>query len=263
MMQLKPQPIGFRFINTAHPSDATTPSSLSQIRSHAAKDNRARAQRSRQPTLKSDRKPKNRSRRRNQVASAVTDGVENNAVSREQQGLETIAPFRNQFVCPHVLQIPCLSKRDMSWTPARPLSATEVFLLDHYISYLILFRNGSCHQAGSAPSQPRVGGNSKAWFTSMQLKCWLPFALADIGLLTALFLSSCRSLEMMTEFQNYTGMYATYKHQCIRSTNESLSFEKTRVSDTTIAMVMVLVSESIAADLWALELMMRSDIDTA
>ncbi|KAK9773558.1 hypothetical protein SCAR479_09702 [Seiridium cardinale] len=245
-MQLKPQPIGFRFINTAHPSDATTPSSLSQIRSHAAKDNRARAQRSRQPTLKSDKKPKNRSRRRNQVASAVTDGVENNAVSREQQGLETIAPFRNQFAA--------LSHGGL---PARPL------FLCQDISYLILFRNGSCHQAGSAPSQPRVGGNSKAWFTSMQLKCWLPFALADIGLLTSLFLSSCRSLEMMTEFQNYTGMYATYKHQCIRSTNESLSFEKTRVSDTTIAMVMVLVSESIAADLWALELMMRSDIDTA
>ncbi|KAK9413886.1 hypothetical protein SUNI508_11582 [Seiridium unicorne] len=207
-MQLKPQPISFRFINTVHPSDATTPSSLSQIRSHAAKDHRARRQRSCQPTLKSDKKPKNRSRRRNQVASAVTGGVEHDATSgsiREQQGLEKIAPFHDQFAA--------LSHGGL---PARPL----------------------------APSQPRVGGNSKAWFTSMQLKCWLPFALADIGLLTTLFLSSCRSLEIMSEFQDYTSMYAAYKHQCIRSTNESLSFEKTRVSDTTIAMVMVLVSES-------------------
>jgi hypothetical protein len=76
---------------------------------------------------------------------------------------------------------------------------------------------------------------------------WLPFALADPGLLTTLLLNSCRSLWMLSGLQHYADMYSIYKHQCIWSANNSLSSEDTMVSDTTIAMVMVLLSESVSA----------------
>jgi hypothetical protein len=84
----------------------------------------------------------------------------------------------------------------------------------------------------------------------MQLKCWLPFALADQGLLAGLLLHSCRSLGMLSESKSYDDMYNTYKHRCIRSIYESLSAENIRVSDETIAMVMVLLSESVSDYTW-------------
>lgn len=115
------------------------------------------------------------------------------------------------------------------------------------INYVVLFRKGSCSKAGGNRSYPVVGGNTKAWFTSMQLKCWLPFALSDLGLLTTLLLHACRSLDVLSGFPNYAGMYTAYKHQCIQFTNNSLSFEDTRVSDATIAMVMALLSESVSS----------------
>ncbi|KAH8892387.1 hypothetical protein GQ53DRAFT_822611 [Thozetella sp. PMI_491] len=141
-------------------------------------------------------------------------------------------------------QIPWFSKVDPHWNPARPLSATEAVLLDHYIGYVVMFLNGSCHSMGCTERSPQADENFKARFASMQLKCWLPFALADLGLLTSLLLQSCRSLKTLSRFETYDSMYTAYRGQCIRLLNKSLSSKDTRLSDTTIAMVMVLVGES-------------------
>lgn len=246
MTQSNNQPVGFCFINTAHPSEGTSFSTLSQIRSHAAKDIRARARRSQRATV-TDEGSKKRVRRGKHVASAVTGEVDNKtepSCTPEQEGAEKNTHFGSQSALPSGLQIPWLSSRDPQWSPARQLSDQELFLLDHYINYVVLFRKGSCSKAGGNRSYPVVGGNTKAWFTSMQLKCWLPFALSDLGLVTTLLLHACRSLDMLSGFPNYAGMYTAYKHQCIQFTNKSLSIEETRVSDATIAMVMALLSES-------------------
>ncbi|KAF7557937.1 hypothetical protein G7Z17_g328 [Cylindrodendrum hubeiense] len=266
MTQPKNKPIGFHFINTAHPSDATSHSNLSQIRSHAAKDIRARARRSHPAASLPDERSKNRVRPRNQVASAIADKAEDRpdpSHNREQEDAENYAHFRSQSVFPDAVQIPWLSSRDPNWTPARPLSARELFLLDHYINYVVIFNKGSCQRVGGKPSYPKLNGNTHTWFTSMQLKCWLPFALADRGLLQALFLQSCRSLGMLSGSQSYDSMYAAYKHQCIRFTNKSLSFDNTRFSDATIAMVMVLLSESYSLgnlDEWNIHLRACTDM---
>lgn len=139
MTQSKNQPIGFCFINTAHPSEATSFSTLSQIRSHAAKDIRARARRSQPATLVTDKRSQNRVRRCNYVASAVAAEVDNKiepSSAREQQIAEKSAPLGSQSALTGVLQIPWLSSRDPYWTPVRPLSAQELFLLDHCMSPL-------------------------------------------------------------------------------------------------------------------------------
>jgi hypothetical protein len=114
------------------------------------------------------------------------------------------------------------------------------------IGYVVLFRDGSCHTAGADGSRRGIGNNSKSWFTSMQLQCWLPFALGDPSLLTALLLQSCHSLDILMGSQSFAGMYTAYKHQCIRSTTESLSLKNTSLSDVTITMVMILLAESVS-----------------
>ncbi|KAH7113998.1 hypothetical protein B0J13DRAFT_241865 [Dactylonectria estremocensis] len=246
MSVAKKQPIGFHFINVAHPSDATTPRSLSQIRSHAAKDNRARAKNSRSLALLLDETSRARPRRRPQALSVVACEVENNESrhAQERDPVNNSTPPTGEFPASNDTQISWLSSKDPLWSPARALSAKETFLLNHYISYLILFRNGRCHQLRISSGYDVVDDSAGTWFTSMQLQCWLPFALADIGLLAVLFLQSCHSLGILSGFQNYSGMYDIYKHQCIRSINKALSAEDTRISDATICMVMVMVGDS-------------------
>lgn len=67
-----------------------------------------------------------------------------------------------------------------------------------------------------------------------------------MGLLTALLLQSCRSLQTLGKSEDFARMYTAYKHEYIRATNNSLSHETTRISDITISMVMVLVAESVS-----------------
>lgn len=264
MSEVKSQPIGFHFINTTNPRDATSPHSLSRIRSHAARDIRARARKSRQVTSLSDAEPESRECRRSQVASAVVGKPENSLGSfREPPATKKGIPSSSQSeLLPGVVKIPRFSSINPHWNPARPLSTSEIFLLDHCmpslsfrclvvvlsknptdicsvqdINFVIPFRNGSCHKAGS---------ESKAWFTNIQLTCWLPFALADPNLLAILFLQSCSSLEVLSAFQSYEGEYNAYKHQCIRYVGDSLSFEGRRASDATIATVIILLCDSVS-----------------
>ncbi|KAK6863495.1 hypothetical protein PG995_000023 [Apiospora arundinis] len=206
------QPVEFLFLNTAHPSEASTPRSLSRIRSHVAKENRARAARTR-PTA---------------------DAKGHRADVKRKEG-EDAEKRCETALLPPILPDQPFSAVEPQWNPVRTLSAREIKLLDHYINHVILANKGRCHKAGIS-AQP--------WFTSMQLKCWLPFALADPGLLAALLLQSCRSLESLDRLGSYGDMYATYKQQCLRWVNECVSYEHQRASDASIAMVMVLLTES-------------------
>ncbi|KAK8054790.1 hypothetical protein PG993_000017 [Apiospora rasikravindrae] len=217
------QPVGFVFINTAHPSEASTPRSLSQIRSHAARENRARRAARTQARPAAIERTKGQLRRRSQPIS-------NPAESSRLRAQEATA------LAPEGMLVLSFSTADPHWSPVRPLSAQETLLLDHYINHVILFNRGRCHEAGSS---------APPWFTSMQLKCWVPFALADPGLLAALLLQSCRSLEKsIGRPGSYAETYMAYKQQCIRWVNKCVSSEQQRASDVTISMVMVLLTES-------------------
>ncbi|KAK8096253.1 hypothetical protein PG999_014275 [Apiospora kogelbergensis] len=217
------QPIGFLFINTAHPSEASTSKSLSRIRSHAAKEMRARA-------AKIHERTKYRARRSQQAISDPT-GTSRRRAQRGEDGEK-----RSTALLPQRVLAQPLAVKEPHWNLVRTLSAHETSLLDHYIHHVILTNKGRCLETG-IDAQP--------WFTSMQLKCWLPFALADPGLLATLLLQSCRSLESTGDSGSYyTATYANYKQQCIQWVNHCLSSEDRRTSDATVAMVMVLLTES-------------------
>ncbi|KAK8097513.1 hypothetical protein PG984_016652 [Apiospora sp. TS-2023a] len=253
MTHTEGQPIGFLFINTAHPSEASTPRTLSRIRSHAAKENRARAAAARidkrpgRPVerIKGDRQVVGHVRSNSQVISSNPREAQHQ--QRQAQGGEEDVGQRQQPVpfLPRTKHIPFLPGAKPLWRPVRPLSAQETSLLDHYVNHIILSSRGRCHAAGnSAPP----------WFTRMQLQCWLPFALADPGLLATLLLQSCRSLESIISpgppgpggsyYYCASGAYLSYKQQCIRWVNRCVASESQRATDGTIAMVMVLLAES-------------------
>lgn len=81
----------------------------------------------------------------------------------------------------------------------------------------------------------------------MQLKHWIPLALSDRGLMAALFLQSCHSLEALNPCQNYSDMSIKYRLQCIQSTNASLATTSTQMSDATIAKVMIMAVDEVSA----------------
>ncbi|KAK8043949.1 hypothetical protein PG994_012787 [Apiospora phragmitis] len=220
-------PIGFLFINTAHPSEASTPRSLSQIRSHAAKEIRSRRAARTRPTPK-ERAPC-RMHRRIQIMSDPTTASR----PRAQEGEEDEKRQAAQW--PQTAHVPSFSAIEPQWNPVHALSAQETSLLDHYIHHVILFNRGHCHEAGSS---------APLGFTRMQMNCWLPFALADPGLLAALLLQACRSLEGICRPGSYTDTYMIYKEQCIQWVNKCVASEHRRASDATISMVMVLLTES-------------------
>lgn len=106
------------------------------------------------------------------------------------------------------------------------------------LQYIIPFSNGSCHVAGCSSGDD---------FVAMQLRYWIPLALSDLGLIAALFLQSCRSLEALNTSQSYTKMSTKYRLQCIQSTKAALSTNyATQISDSTIAKVMIMASEEVS-----------------
>lgn len=117
------QPVEFLFLNTAHPSEASTPRSLSRIRSHVAKENRARAARTRPAA---DEKAQYRVRQRKQtINSSITS-------SRCQtQGGEDAEKRCETALLPPILPDQSFSAVEPQWNPVRTLSAREIKLLDH------------------------------------------------------------------------------------------------------------------------------------
>lgn len=112
------QPIDFLFINTAHPSEASTSKSLSRIRSHAAKEMRARA-------AKTHERTKYRARRSQQAISDPT-GTSRCRAQRGEDGEK-----RPTALLPQRVLAQPLSVKEPHWNLVRALSAHETSLLDH------------------------------------------------------------------------------------------------------------------------------------
>jgi hypothetical protein len=137
MSQLQSSPVGFRFINSAHPRDATTASSLSRIRSHAARDIRARRRISRQAAsaLPLDTEATSLACHLERPLNALIDQAgQTSKLDLAEKPPECIGsgdylPVHRPLSDP--LRLPWLSYRDPLLTPARLLSAAETSLLDH------------------------------------------------------------------------------------------------------------------------------------
>ncbi|KAH8894290.1 hypothetical protein GQ53DRAFT_763046 [Thozetella sp. PMI_491] len=211
------KPTGFHFINSARPGDATDPDTLSEIRSHAAKEIRARARRSRAAASRPDERASSRLGRPAPDACADVAHLENSASTR-----------------PVLITIPRSLGIDLYWSSALPLSDDEMFLIHHYMSYIVPFGMVSCQETAPEVTTRLI---------ALQLEFWLPFALADADLTAALLLHACRSLGELGVSPRYAGMGDTYEQRCIQAIHASVSREHTRASDATIAMVMVLLAD--------------------
>lgn len=134
------RPAALHFINTTHPRDATTSSSLSQIRSHAAKEIRLRARKLRKAAPSPGKTSENRSLgqlQRNadgkqgdtQVCLTITSSNDQEDVEPPTSILASMPPSR-----PH--QAMGLSPVVPFWDSVRPFSEKEAFLLFHCKSIL-------------------------------------------------------------------------------------------------------------------------------
>ncbi|KAL6835705.1 hypothetical protein J3E69DRAFT_319363 [Trichoderma sp. SZMC 28015] len=226
------RPAALHFINTTHPGDATTLSSLSQIRSHAAKEIRLRARRLRKAAPPQGKKRENRRvgrLKRNTDGKQADTPVRSTKIASSNGQEDVEEP--TSTVAPMPLSRPSQANRLSPAVPCGSFSEKEGFLFLHYVNYIIPFSNGSCH---------RNKKSSNRWLINMQLKHWIPLALSDRGLMAALFLQSCHSLEALNPCQNYSDMSTKYRLQCIQSTNASLATTASQMSDATIAKVMIM-----------------------
>ncbi|QYS92781.1 hypothetical protein H0G86_000178 [Trichoderma simmonsii] len=226
------RPAALHFINTTHPGDATTSSSLSQIRSHAAKEIRLRARRLRKTAPPQGNKSESKRvgrRKRNTGGKRGDTPVCSTKITSSNDQEDVEEPISTVALTPlsHSQQVISLSPV----VPFGGFSEKEGFLFLHYINYIIPFSNGSCHKNNDGSSR---------WLINMQLKHWIPLALSDRGLMAALFLQSCHSLGALNPCQDYADMSTKYRLQCIQSTNASLAKTATQMSDSTIAKVMIM-----------------------
>lgn len=251
------RPAALHFINTTHPGDATTSSSLSQIRSHAAKEIRLRARRLRKAAPPQGKNGENKrvgQRQRNTHRKPDDTAVSSTKItsSNGQEDVEEPTSIVASMPLSFPQQVTSLSPV----TPCGSFSEKEGFLFLHCtcillkiisivsnetmaedVNYIIPFSNGSCH---------RNKDSSNRWLINLQLKHWIPLALSDRGLMAALFLQSCHSLEALNPCQNYADMSTTYRLQCIQSTNASLAKTATQMSDATIAKVMIMAVDEVS-----------------
>ncbi|KAL7954572.1 hypothetical protein V8C34DRAFT_294061 [Trichoderma compactum] len=226
------RPAALHFINTTHPGDATTSSSLSQIRSHAQKEIRLRARRLRKVSAPRGKKgeikkpgqlQRNSGSKRDDAPVSSANVKPSNDQEDVEESISTVA-----------LMAPSRPPQTIHLSPVVPcedFSEKEGFLFLHYVNYVIPFSNGSCH---------RNKDSSSRWLINLQLKYWIPLALSDRGLMAALFLQSCHSLGVLNPHQDYADMSTKYRLQCIQSTNASLAVRDTQMSDATISKVMIM-----------------------
>jgi hypothetical protein len=137
-MQPAERPVALLFINTTHPSDATTRSSLSKIRSHAAKEIRSRVLKSRKTVLlpgniqkiRGLEQPKQNASDRQSDTQACLALASN----EDHEDTEPLASVLASRSLSGPQQVTGLSRVAQIWASARPFSVKENVLLDHCAS---------------------------------------------------------------------------------------------------------------------------------
>ncbi|KAL7926427.1 hypothetical protein ACQKWADRAFT_309263 [Trichoderma austrokoningii] len=199
--------IELEFVNIAHPLDATSSTTISNIRSHAARDIHA-------------------SRR----ASALQPKGERKIRMR----VDTDGDSRLSLASPVNITIPV--HNGLLHCCARPINKLEQFLLNYYATEVIPDARLWCPH-----------GDEEPLFRQGVKQYWLPFIITDSGLLAGIFLSSCRNLALrghQTQANQYYHQIATmYKVECIRSVNAAIAAERPIMSEATIAKTLLLCAD--------------------
>ncbi|KAH8889112.1 hypothetical protein GQ53DRAFT_227538 [Thozetella sp. PMI_491] len=219
----------FCFLNTTHPSDATSLESLSQIRSHVARDIHARA---RQSGLRRRKKSAGKSLKAGETGLAVHADA-TRAPRPAAPPPMSLCKTRERGDAPTVIALPSplgtLSPRriDPFQSFVRSLSTLEESLVHHFFLLDEIENPGvGCPLSGRARA---------VLFASR--------ATTDAGLLAALLLRSCRSLVRAQDSQELARHCLQYRGECIESIKISLAVDD--IGDATVMKIMVL-----AADHW-------------
>lgn len=136
-------PTSLFFVNTVHPRDATSSRSLSQIRSHVAKDIRARSRRARKASQLLDHNaPARRSASDRDREHGSKSSSSNTSPSRPQStdsiSIEANAITYGILIPPGPPAGVPSAGYNPFWSAIRPLSNSERSLLDHCTSYRLL-----------------------------------------------------------------------------------------------------------------------------
>ncbi|KAI0141505.1 hypothetical protein BJ166DRAFT_541701 [Pestalotiopsis sp. NC0098] len=94
----------------------------------------------------------------------------------------------------------------------RALSSLEHRLFDHYIRIVVPFETRHCQQFTDPESYKHNIATQ-----------WVPTAIADMGMLSGIFLYACRSLHILTKDRYYYELALYYKLECLRLLQEALS----------------------------------------
>ncbi|EHK46594.1 hypothetical protein TRIATDRAFT_317557, partial [Trichoderma atroviride IMI 206040] len=200
--------IELEFVNIAHPLDATSSATISNIRSHAARDIHATRRASALRLKGGERK----------IRMKVDAGGDSH--------LSLASPVN--------IAIPVYN--GLLYCCARPITKLEQFLLDYYATSVIPNAGLWCPH-----------GDEEALFRQGVKQYWLPFIITDSGLLAGIFLSSCRNLTLR-EHQaqadhDYFQIAMMYKVECIRSVNAAIAAERPIISEATIAKTLILCAD--------------------
>ncbi|KAL7946728.1 hypothetical protein V8C42DRAFT_318654 [Trichoderma barbatum] len=212
------------FLTVNHPSDATTFESLSQIRSHVARDIHARAQESGSHV---QRRKKSRGKSRKKKPEGPAFGLRTPASAAPLTGAEIpgATPATPQLAS----RLPSpLGTLNPQWTDpfqtfVRPLSTFEQSLM-HHLFYIDEIEN----------RRPRGSTISVAFISA---------AMGDKGQLAALLMRSCRSLARAQGSEDLDRRCLQYRGECIHSVRISLAADD--IGDSTVLKIMML-----AADHW-------------
>ncbi|KAK4447828.1 hypothetical protein QBC34DRAFT_486082 [Podospora aff. communis PSN243] len=135
------------------------------------------------------------------------------------------------------------SRKDPFAAFVRSLEPVEHFLLDHCMSYVrvvIPLSSATCTAFKDA-----IEG---AYYGRRMVADWVPFALADVGLLSGMFLAACRDLSLSDHPRKgvfYT-MALQYKLSCLRALKSAISADPSAPDDAAVAKVIALVADEIA-----------------
>jgi hypothetical protein len=76
-------------------------------------------------------------------------------------------------------------------------------------------------------------------------KDWVRLALADVGLLSAILLATCRHLCLHYSQDGYAMLAMQYKHSCLHALRKAISVEASLARDSTIASALALAFDEV------------------
>ncbi|ROT39629.1 hypothetical protein SODALDRAFT_134489 [Sodiomyces alkalinus F11] len=253
----------FQFVHISKPADAAN--HRKQIRSHAARNSKARRERVVQYQVQlrqedSRRKPGPPSPLTSESESSSGSSSSSSSSSELYSTVQTpatpatsatadgaadppwplipIYPARRGSPSPISLLDP--ASQDPFHSFSQPLSPFEGFLLNHFAKHVTLNELSAFPCPDSTGVSPVVFGRNTG-------VSWTQTAASDYGMRAMIFLISCRSLSSLQHSDVYDSQALRYKAVCLRQLNSIIAQERDTVGDMTIIKALALASEEFFA----------------